>query len=111
MAKPVSISVKEISAAAKGTVAKALEQHKAAFPKPDYRLGFVPPHWWVGFVIYDTHNGELTLGNAEKLATDVHRGIAASVSSVKGGKPGVMLGDGNLTIGFVPPIEINLIEE
>jgi hypothetical protein len=63
------------------------------------------------FRLYDAHIGELTLRNAEKLATDVHRGIAGSVSSVKGGKPGVMLGDGNLTIGFVPPIEINLIEE
>jgi hypothetical protein len=111
MTKPVSISVKEISAAAKGTVAKALEQHKAAFPKPDYRIGFVPPHWWFGFVIYNPHIGELTLSNAQKLATEVHRGIAGSASSVKGGKPGVMLEDGTLTIGFVPPIEINLIEE
>src|SRR5229473_2631325 len=111
MAKPVSISVKQISAAAKGSVAEALKRHQTAFPKPDYRLGFVPPYWWVGFVIYNPHNDDLTFGNAQKLAAEVHRGIAESVSSVKGGKPGVILGDGNLTIGFVPPIEINLIEE
>ena len=111
MAKPVSISVKEISAAARGTVAKALDQHKAAFPKPDYRLGYIPPYWWFGIVIYNPLNDNLTLGNAQKLATDVHSGIAASVSSARDGKPGVIFGDGNLTIGFAPPIEINLIEE
>ena len=45
MAKPVSISVKQISAAAKGSVAKALERRSAVLPKPNYRIGFIPPYW------------------------------------------------------------------
>ena len=110
MANPVSISAKNISAAAKGSVAKALERQKAVFPKPDYRLGFIPPYWWVGVVI-PHQPSELTLAAAEKLAGEIHHGIADSVSSVKGGKSGVISSGGNLTIGFAPPIEINLIEE
>jgi hypothetical protein len=87
MSRPVAISVGEISKAAKATVEKALSGHKAAFPViPPHRIGFVP-------------------------ATEVHVGIAGSVASVQGGKPGVICGDGNLTIGFAPPTEINLIEQ
>jgi hypothetical protein len=54
---------------------------------------------------------KITLGEAQTLAKEVHRGIAASVSAAKGGKPGAIIDDGTLTIGFVPPKEINLIEE
>jgi hypothetical protein len=111
MADPVSISLRQVSAAAKVTVAKALEQHQAKIPRPNYRLGYFPPHWWFGFVIYKPDLGQLSLGEAQKLATDVHTGIAASVAVTKGGKAGAFIGDGNLTIGFAPPIEINLIEE
>jgi hypothetical protein len=111
MSRPVAISVGEISKAAKATVEKALAGHKAAFPViPPHRIGFVPPYWWYGFVIYDAQIDKLGLGDAQKLATEVHVGIAGSVASVKGGKPGVICGDGNLTIGFAPPTEINLIE-
>ena len=109
MAKPVSISAKNVSAAAKATVSKALDRHKAVFPRPDYRLGFIPPYWWVG-VIMDPA-AELSLGNAEKVAAEVHRGIAESMPSVKGGIPGVISGNGHIIIGFAPPPDINLIEE
>jgi hypothetical protein len=112
MARPVSLSVKQISAAAKGSVEKALEKHKAAFPtRPDYRIGFVPPIYWWGFVIYNPLIDKVALGDAQRLATEVHDGIAGSVAAIKGGKPGVVLGDGNLTIGFAPPIEVNVYEE
>jgi len=111
MAKPISISVKEISAAAKGTVSKALKDHEAAFPRPDYRLGYIPPYWWFGIVIYNPLDKGLTLDSAQQLATTVHGGIAASVASAKGGKPGVIFGDGGLTIGFAPSPDIGLIEE
>ena len=112
MSRPVAISVGEISKAAKATVEKALGGHKAAFPViPPHRIGFVPPYWWCGFVIYDAQVDKLGLGEAQKLATEVQVGIAGSVASVKTGRPGVLLGDGNLTIGFAPPPEINLIEQ
>jgi hypothetical protein len=111
MARPVSISVGEISKVAKATVEKALAGHKAAFPViPDHRIGFIPPHWWYGFVMFDAPIDKLGLADAQKLATEVQLGIAGSMVSVKGGKPGVIFNDGNLTIGFAPPIEINLIE-
>ena len=111
MSRPVSISVGEISKAAKATVEKALAGHKAAFPTvPPHRIGFVPPYWWYGFVIFDAQLEKVGLADAQKLATEIHLGIAATQATVKGGRPGVLLGDGNLTIGFAPPIEINLIE-
>jgi hypothetical protein len=110
MVEPVSLSVRQISAAAKDTVAKALEKHRAAFSKPNYRFGFFPPRYWCGFVIYNSNHWQITIADMHKLATDVHNGIAASVPAVKGGKVGAILMDGSLTIGFVPPIEIDLIE-
>jgi hypothetical protein len=99
MARPVSISVGEISKVAKATVEKALAGHKAAFPViPDHRIGFIPPHWWYGFVVFDAPIDKLGLADAQKLATEVQLGIAGSMASVKGGKPGVIFNDGNLTI-------------
>jgi hypothetical protein len=111
MPRPVSISIKQVSTAAKGTVAKVLEQHKTRFPKPDYHFGYFPPHWWLGVIIYKPDVAQITLSEAQRLATDVHAGMTSAVSAVKGGKPGVIVGDGTLTIGFAPPTEINLIEE
>jgi hypothetical protein len=111
MAEPVSLSVGKISAAAKTSVEKALAQHKTAFPTlPHYRLGYVPPRWWFGFVIYNQNVDKVTFGDAQRLATEVHGGIAAAVPGVKGGKPGVSFGDGYLTIGFAPPIDVNVLE-
>lgn len=103
MAGPQSISVKEIAHAAKGSVVKVLEQHKAKFPKPDYILGFYPPHWWLGIVIRNPDLDHVSLGEAQKMAVDLQRGISGAVAATKGGKPGVVLGDGHLTIGFAPP--------
>jgi hypothetical protein len=88
MSRPVSISVGEISKAARASVEKALTGHKAAFPViPDHRIGFVPPYWWYGFVIYDAQLDKLGLGEAQKLATEVHHGIAGSVASSKVASP------------------------
>ena len=110
MAKPVSISAKHISAAAKATVSKALDRRKAAFPTPDYRLGFIPPYWWVGVVV-ENAEATLTLADAQTLSTEVHSGIADQVASVRGGIPGTIFGGGHIICGFLPPPEIGLIEE
>jgi hypothetical protein len=110
MAKPVAISAKSISAAAKTSVAKAIVRHKAAFPKPDYRLGFIPPYWWCGFII-DHPEGPFTLADAQRLAADTHSGIAAEIPSVKGAIPGAIFGGGHIICGFLPPPDINLLEE
>jgi hypothetical protein len=111
MPEPVSLSVGKISAAAKISVEKALAQHKASFPTvPHYRMGYLPPHWWFGFVIYNQNVDRITFGDAQKLATEVHGGIAAAVPGVKGGKPGFSFGDGYLTMGFAPPIDVNVYE-
>ena len=101
MADPTSISLKEISAAARASVAKALEQNKMMLPQPDH-FGYFPPWWWFGFIIRnpDFRNG--TLAEAQKLAADVHQGIAASVAIAKGGKPVVIIEDGTITLGFAP---------
>ena len=103
-----SISARQITAAAKASAAKALE---AQIPKlPKYDIGFCPPPWWwIGIIIRNP--GSLTLGEAEKMSASLHRNIAAAVPAIKGGKPGSVLIDGNLTIGFVPPIDINILQE
>ena len=108
MAGPVSISIKHVSAAAKSSVAKALEHHKAAFPGHHYVFGFVPP-WWLGIVIRDPE-GKVTFAEAQKLATELQKSVAGTSPALRGGKPGVVFGNGNLTIGFAPP-ELIVIEE
>ncbi len=111
MAKPVSISAREISAAAKGSVAKVLENHKPAFPMNDVRIGYFPPHWILGFILDSKQLEKSTLEDAQALANNVHRGIAGSVASVAAGKPALILGGGHIICGFLPPPDINLIEE
>jgi hypothetical protein len=111
MARPASISIGQVSKAAKTSVEKALADHHAAFPSlPEHRIGFIPPHWWFGFVIYNPKVDKLNFDEAQKLATQVHGGIAGAVPNLKAGKPGVVLGDGNLTIGFAPPNDIGPLE-
>ena len=90
MAGPASISVKQISSAAKSSVARVLEAQKPPFQKPKFEIGFVPPGWWIGIL---------------------HRGIAAAVPAAKAGKPGAAIHDGTITIGFFPPKDIELIQE
>jgi len=106
MPAPHAISVHKISDAARGTVAKVLEQHKAKIPLPDSRFGFSPPHWWLGIIIRPPDLDKLSLGEAQRLASDLTKGIAGTAAGIKPGHSGVVLGDGNLTIGFAPPPEV-----
>jgi hypothetical protein len=107
MAGPTSISVKQISTAAKTSVAKAIQQSKRPIP-PATIFGYFPPHW-LGVIVRPQL--ELTLAEAQQLAGDVHSGIAAEVPSVKGAKTGAMIADGNLTIGFAPPTDTTALVE
>jgi hypothetical protein len=69
---------------------------------------FVPP-WWFGIVMRNPE-GKVTFADAQKLATDLQKSVAGTSPALRGGKPGVVFGDGHLTIGFAPP-EITVIEE
>jgi hypothetical protein len=112
MPAPKSLSIAKVSDAAKASVERAVKQHEAFRVTPPIRLGFVPPHWWFGFVLYDQNIDKITFGDARKLAQEIHKDVVGKVSDVEGGKAGAMLSDGYLTIGFVPPIEkFNLIEK
>src|SRR5438132_1437904 len=94
MAGPQSISVHKISDAARGTVQKVLEQHKARIPFPDYRFGFFPPHWWLGIIIRPSDLDKVSLGEAQRLAADLTKGIGgAAAAGIKPGHSGVILGD------------------
>lgn len=110
MAGPESISAKQIAAAAKTSVTKALDKHGAKFPRPKYEIGFVPPWWWIGIIIRNPEVEQATLGDARKLASDIQRDIAGAVPAVTGGKAGAVIQDGFITVGFLPPKEI-LIQE
>ena len=110
MAEPKSLSAKEITAAARGTVDRVLEQHGKILPRPPYILGFLPPPRWIGIILRDPPD-TLTLGQAEKIATDLTRSIAEKVPAVKAGKPGVVVQGGHTTIGFVPPLDIEFMSE
>jgi len=114
MVMPVSISARQISAAAKSSVTKALEAHKDKLTlphKPELRIGFIPPYWWIGFVLEQAQIEKATLANVQTLATDVHRGIAGAVHPVADGKPGVILGGGHIICGFLPPPGLGAVEE
>jgi hypothetical protein len=111
MDKPVSISVAEISKAAKTTVGKVLAEHKGTFPAVPQRIGFFPPHYWFGFVMAATPELEkAALGELQSVAVQIKRATADLANSAGAGRPGVLLNDGLVTIGFAPPIDVNLIE-
>lgn len=110
MAGADSISASKISAAARSSAAKLVEQHKAQLGSAKFEIGFCPPPWWwIGIVIQKPP--VISLADAGKMATELQRAIGATVPSVKGAKPGAVLLDGNLTIGFVAPKELNIIQE
>lgn len=113
MASPVSISVKSFSATAKASVAKALQARQGAFPKPNYRIGFAPP-WWLGIII-DNPVENVTLADAQGLATDIHKGVGSAVEDLirnTGGEPGCVIGGGHIICGFILPPDIrSFVEE
>jgi hypothetical protein len=108
MADPVSISIRDLSTKAKGSVAKALETHQKTFPKPNYIFGFVPP-WWIGIIIRNPLEN-VTLADARKLATDIHKGVGSSLPALRGSSPGAVIGPGHITCGFIAP-EVAVFEE
>ena len=61
-------------------------------------------------MIYNQSIDKVTFGDMHKLASTVHSDIAGKVPGVKDGKPGVSFGDGYITLGFAPPIDVNLFE-
>jgi hypothetical protein len=112
MATPVSISLKSFSATAKASVAKALQAREAAFPKPNFRIGFAPP-WWLGIVI-DNPVEKVTLADAQGLATDIHNGVSPAVRSLVStiGEPGCVFGGGHIICGFIMPPDLrSFVEE
>jgi hypothetical protein len=113
MASPASLSLKNFSATAKTSVAKALEAHTAAFPKPNYTIGFIPP-WWLGIIIINPDE-KVTLADAQKLAADVQSGIGRAtptLTAATAGTPSVVYGGGHIICGFIrPPDLMSVIEE
>jgi hypothetical protein len=64
-----------------------------------------------GFVIYNQNIDKVTFGDAQRPAGEVLNGVTAAVPAVKGGKAGGALDDGGyLTIGFAPPVNVNVLE-
>ena len=98
MPAPQSISVHKLSDAARGTVAKVLEQHKAKIPLPDYRFGFYPPHWWLGIIVRPPDLDKIPLGEAQKLANDTGAKASAEWKSIVGSlAPSGKLSDRRIT--------------
>ncbi len=110
MADPAAISIKQVSTAARASLARVLEQHEAAFPKPDHILGFVPPYWWLGIVIRNPDN-KLTLTAVQQVATDVQSGVASSVATMRSGTAGIIFVGGHVTIGFALQPDVILTED
>jgi len=110
MASPASISVKQLTAAAKSSAAKALQQHRAILPTPDYTVGFIPPYWWLDIVIRNP-DSKLTLVDAQKLATDVQSGVANSIAPLRSGTGAIIFVGGHVTVGFAPPPDVTVTEE
>jgi hypothetical protein len=101
MADPQTISITQITAAAKDSVAKAKVSRTGPLANPRI-LGFVPPYWWLGYVIDNFDAAQLAA--AQSMATDVHGGVANAIAAVKGATPGIIFVGGHCTIGFqLPP--------
>lgn len=110
MADVNSLSAKQLTDAAKRSAAKAFEAHKGLKLPPGATIGFVPPYHWIGLILREEAQLE-KIADAKKTAAEVHAGIAASIPSLKGGSPGVVIHGGHVTIGFLPPREIDVIAE
>jgi hypothetical protein len=108
MPRATSISAKQITGAAKKSVDRILAQNNLRAVRPII-VGFVPPWWWCGFVIRKPDIWSIDA--TEKLAVDVHRGIATSVPAVRGGQAGALIVGGHITVGFIPPREITALRE
>lgn len=107
MAKPRSLSLKELTAATHKAVARVTEQHKGRF-KPPFVLGYFPPHL-CGFVIRNV-DAELTHGEARRVAADAFKEIAGQVTGVDQFKPAVLIKDDLTTMGFFPTDDVFLAE-
>lgn len=109
MADAKSISARQVTAAAKSTVAKVAAQHKA-LARQNIILGFVrPPWWWIGLILREEELA--TIAEAERLAVSLHEGIAAATPALKTAKPGALISGGTITVGFIAPQEIQALEE
>jgi hypothetical protein len=110
MADAKSISVRQITAAAKETVAKVSSQHKALQNRDRIILGFVrPPWWWIGLILREAQLE--SIDEAEKLASSLHSGISASAPALKSAKPSALIQDGMITVGFIAPRELETLVE
>ncbi len=109
MAGPASISVKQLTTAAKASVDKALKQHQA-FAAPGRIIGFVPPYWWLGIVIRNP-DSKLTLAEAQELASEVQSGVGSSIAQVRNAPAGIIFVGGHVTVGFAPPPDVSVTEE
>jgi hypothetical protein len=110
MAKPVSISAKAISAAARDSVGKALAGRKPGLPLNAVRIGYFPPHWIFGFILDPREFEKSTLAETQALASSVHGGIAGALTTVADAKPAFVVGGGHIICGFFPPAEAELLE-
>jgi hypothetical protein len=109
MTVPVSISLNDLTAVVKGSVAQALERNQAILP-PNHIFGFIPPYWWLGIVVRNA-DGKLTLTAVEQVATDVHKAVSKSVPALQSVPTGIIFVGGHVTIGFAPPPDVILTEE
>jgi hypothetical protein len=106
MASPAPLSLKNFSTAAKASVDKALQAHAASFPKPDYRLGFIPP-WWLGIII-DNPVDTVSVAEAQALAADIHSNLGSNVPTAAGATvtPGCVCWPGHIICGFIQPPDL-----
>jgi hypothetical protein len=101
MAAPHKISIEQIAGVAKGSVANVMASRTGPLTNP-HILGFVPPYWWVGFVIDNLD--EAHLAEAQSMATNVHGGVANAIPAAKSATAGIIFVGGHCTIGFqLPP--------
>lgn len=110
MAKPVSISARQISAAARKSVGKALTDRKSPLPINEVRVGYFPPHWILGFILDPREFEKSTFAEVQTVARNVHGGIAGEMATVAAAKPAFVVGGGHIICGFFPPAEAELVE-
>jgi hypothetical protein len=108
MPRASTISARQITGAARKSVDRVLAQNRLKPLRPII-VGFVPPWWWLGFVLRDSE--VWTMQAAEQVAVDVQRGVASAVPALKGSQAGAMIVDGHITIGFIPPRQLQGIGE
>src|ERR1700724_3550644 len=102
MARPVSISAKDLSSKVRDAVANAKKKHPHFPPVPPEPELIWDPYWLIGFILRELEANQ-TIGQAQQFASTVAGQLEGAGEGVAPGSAGaVYLSHGHIIMGYRP---------